>query len=129
MQRTAEETMAFLQAQAQRMRTWPTKAERKLWEILEPLGFQRQWPIYAAGPSSRPYILDFYHPELLLAVEVDGPSHTRRREHDRRRDRRLALAGIRTVRFANREVETDLEGMRRRLEDEIARQGSSMRSV
>jgi very-short-patch-repair endonuclease/predicted transcriptional regulator of viral defense system len=56
-----------------------------------------------------------YRPDLLwraerLIVEVDGRSHHARRrafEHDRQRDRRLALLGFETRRYAAREVADD----------------------
>jgi very-short-patch-repair endonuclease/predicted transcriptional regulator of viral defense system len=56
---------------------------------------------------------DGYRPDLLwedqrLIVEVDGRTHHARRlafEHDRRRDRRLALAGYETRRYAAREIQ------------------------
>lgn len=51
----------------------PTKAEACLWEILrskqlEGYKFRRQHPM-------KGYILDFYCPELKLAIEVDGQIH------------------------------------------------------
>ena len=51
------------------------------------------------------YQLDFLWPEAGLAVELDGyAAHgTRQRfESDRRRDRRLALVGVRTIRLTAR---------------------------
>jgi very-short-patch-repair endonuclease len=48
------------------------------------------------------YEVDFYWPDAKLIVELDGfAAHgTRRRfESDRRRDRRLARAGLQTVRL------------------------------
>ncbi len=58
---------------------------------------------------------DGYSPDLLwedhrLIVEVDGRTHHARRlafEHDRRRDRRLALAGYETRRYAAREIQRE----------------------
>lgn len=53
------------------------------------------------------YEADFLWTEAGLVVEVDGRAHhaTRRAfEHDRRRDRRLALAGFETRRYAAAEV-------------------------
>lgn len=53
-------------------------------------------------------VADFAWPELRLIVETDGwASHGTRRAfvHDRRRDRRLALAGWRVLRFTWGEIE------------------------
>ena len=84
-----------------------------LWECLrgrrlQGLRFRRQHPV-------GPYVLDFFHPEGRLAVEVDGAQHDlpEQMEHDRRRDRWLAEHGIRVMRIAATDVldERALEGM------------------
>jgi very-short-patch-repair endonuclease len=62
--------------------------------------FYRQRPVAT-------YILDFYCPELKLAVEIDGPIHERddRRKHDQFRDQVLFEQGIQVIRFTNEQVE------------------------
>jgi very-short-patch-repair endonuclease len=53
------------------------------------------------------YSPDFLWRERGLVVEIDGRSHHARRRafvHDRRRDRRLAMVGFRTIRYAAGEV-------------------------
>ena len=73
-----------------------TQPERTLWSLLRRnqlgLHFRRQ---HALGP----YILDLYCASTKLCVEVDGPLHAERAEHDARRDAWLAGQGIRTLRF------------------------------
>jgi very-short-patch-repair endonuclease len=57
------------------------------------------------GSGYRP---DFFWPDARLIVEVDGRTHHARRlafDHDRRRDRRLALEGLTTCRYAATELE------------------------
>ncbi|MCW5938760.1 MAG: DUF559 domain-containing protein [Fimbriimonadaceae bacterium] len=70
-------------------------SERVLWERLRNgatgFKFRRQHPV-------GPYLLDFYCPEAMLAVEVDGPSHTERLSKDESRDRYLSSLGVITVR-------------------------------
>lgn len=58
---------------------------------------------------------DFRWPEHMLCVEIDGPGHRRPqvRAEDRERDRLLAAAGYRVLRFTARQV-------RRNLSDVIA---------
>ena len=104
MRRSVAETGAFLSARAEEMRWSPTPAEAKLWEYLGPLGFKNQVPIYGYTKNSGvyPYVLDLYHPGAKLAIEADGGCHSRQRGRDRRRDTRLAIFGIKTVRFSNR---------------------------
>ncbi len=62
------------------------------------------WMPLPEGGGYRP---DFLWRDLRLIVEVDGRAHHARRqafEHDRRRDRRLALAGYETRRYSAAEV-------------------------
>ena len=82
----------------------PTPAEAAAWALLRNrrclgLKFRRQHVI-------RGFIVDFYCPELNLAVEVDGTVHHRRTqaEYDEARSRALAHAGIGVVRIGNEEV-------------------------
>ena len=66
--------------------------------------FRRQHPV-------GPYILDFYFPELKLAVEVDGYVHVGQAAfaHDTRRDTWLETQGIEVLRLAARLVLQDME--------------------
>jgi very-short-patch-repair endonuclease len=58
--------------------------------------FRRQYPILH-------YILDFYCPELKLAIEVDGSDHETAwvSEYDDERSERLSIRGIKFVRIPN----------------------------
>ena len=62
------------------------------------------------------FIVDFYCPELRLAVEVDGDVHRSRDDYDRGRDRILAGLGVATVRVRNDEVLDNAWTVARRLE-------------
>lgn len=90
------------QRRAKALRRGMTEPERTLWAMLrseqQGLRFRRQ---HALGP----YILDFYCPAAKLCVEVDGPSHEERAEHDARRTQWLAEQGVRVVRFTVADVE------------------------
>lgn len=80
-----------------------TPAERCLWQRLKRkhLGFifHRQKPV-------GPYIADFYCPEAMLVVEVDGDYHTRKETslNDKERDEVMHNLGITVLRFKNNEV-------------------------
>ena len=63
--------------------------------------FCRQMPV-------GPFFADFLCRALKLIVELDGHSHDVRPERDRARDRYLAAAGFRVVRFANADVMRDV---------------------
>ena len=52
----------------------------------------------------RCYFLDFFFPERMLAIEIDGSSHNEKKEHDRRRDADFRSIGIRTIRIKNKDV-------------------------
>lgn len=52
----------------------------------------------------RCYFLDFFFPERMIAVEIDGSVHKFKREHDKRRDADFRSIGIRTIRIKNKDV-------------------------
>jgi very-short-patch-repair endonuclease len=94
-----------------RLRRESPLAEQCLWLRLrnrQLMGyrFRRQYGI-------DPYVLDFYCPELKLAIEVDGDSHFEAREYDRERQRYIESLGIRVLRFTNREVFEGLDDLAR----------------
>jgi very-short-patch-repair endonuclease len=85
--------------------------ERRLWlriksKQLNGLKFRRQF-----GAAS--FVLDFYCPEIKLAVEIDGHSHGESREtgKDARREEALSALGIRVVRYDNEQVMKDIDGV------------------
>ncbi|MFQ2094334.1 endonuclease domain-containing protein [Aeromonas taiwanensis] len=88
----------------------PTEPEWRLWHVLRAgqLGvkFRRQQGI-------GPYIADFYCPERLLVIEVDGDSHFDERglSHDKQRDAYMAGLSLTVLRFSNREVMPNLPGV------------------
>jgi very-short-patch-repair endonuclease len=53
-----------------------------------------------------PFIVDFYAPDLRLAIEVDGMSHDEpgAYEDDADRQRRLEALGVHILRFRNDDV-------------------------
>jgi len=75
-----------------------SKAEKRIWKALlsrkqlEGLRFLRQRPIDN-------FIVDFFCPELLLIVEIDGNSHFRKPEYDRYRQDKLEALGYKMIRF------------------------------
>ncbi len=81
-----------------------TPEEATVWSIAEEMGWKKQVPLELEG---RGIILDFYHPKLKLALEIDGKHH--KKTVDARRDRRLMkIHGIATIRWTNKEVNDDL---------------------
>jgi very-short-patch-repair endonuclease len=88
-----------------------TDAERRLWKALRRdqihgLHFRRQHPVGA-------YTLDFYCPQIHLAIELDGGQHSEAdaQLRDTIRSRWLGRKGIRVVRFWNNDVLSNLDGV------------------
>jgi very-short-patch-repair endonuclease len=89
------------------MRRSPTEPEKLLWRHLSnrQLGgykFRRQ-------ASVPPFIADFFCPAKGLIVEIDGETH--RAAADEGRDAAMAKQGFHTIRFTNRQVRDNMEGV------------------
>lgn len=93
----------FLIQKADELHDNPTKAEAAVKDSLSELGFIFQAPFvwHTKNGGYGGAIFDFYHPETLLVVEIDDASHKRRAGKDRRRDTRVGVEGLRTIRFSN----------------------------
>ena len=95
-----------LEGYARKMRSEPTEPEARLWKSLRAsqLGYKFSRQIVIDGS-----ICDFVCRTKALIVEVDGDTHVA--EADRLRDGRLARLDYRTLRFSNRDVMDNLEGV------------------
>ncbi len=89
----------YLKALARQLRHSMTISERTLWEHLrrnQMLGvdFHRQRPIDR-------YIVDFYAPDIYLAIEIDGVTHDvpERSRADSNRQSTIEAYGIHFLRF------------------------------
>lgn len=87
------------------------KAEVLLWSILKGrkllgLKFRRQYGIDA-------YLLDFYCPEVKLAIELDGETHyvEGAQVADSKRQKFIESYEIQVLRFLNGDVYENLEGV------------------
>ena len=67
------------------------------------------------------YILDFFCPSLLLAVELDGGQHneSESKEYDEARTEYLKNQGIEVLRFWNHEVLQNINGILNRMAERI----------
>jgi len=63
--------------------------------------------------SIGPYILDFYCPNIKLAVELDGGQHNQceNKKYDAVRSEYLKSQGIEVIRFWDNEVLLDIESV------------------
>ena len=92
------------------LRAGATRAEQLLWGQLRASRTGRK---FRRQHSVGPYVFDFYCPAERLAVELDGAAHdsAAAETRDAARDAFMFRCGIRTLRFTNDEVETNLEGV------------------
>ena len=94
-----------------RLRNAMTPAEQLLWTKLrskqcDSFKFRRQ---HAIGP----FIVDFFCPEQLLVVEIDGDVHAEKtqRTKDRQREKYLRFLRLQVIRYTNHEVLNNLDGV------------------
>jgi very-short-patch-repair endonuclease len=76
--------------------------------------FRRQYSI-------ENFVVDFYCPELKLAIEIDGDSHYSLEAHKYDQNRQVIIEsfGIEFLRFTNVEICNNLEGVTVRIEERI----------
>jgi very-short-patch-repair endonuclease len=55
----------------------------------------------------------------MLAIEIDGDSHIGKEEADKVRQEKLESLGVRVLRFGDREVKSNIDGVLRTIEDWI----------
>lgn len=109
-----------LKTLARNLRNNSTKSEIILWQHLKGkqfmgFDFHRQKPIDN-------YIIDFFCNELMLAIELDGYSHTLDEVYvkDKKKESKLRELGIVLLRFNDIEVYDDIENVLRTIESYIS---------
>jgi very-short-patch-repair endonuclease len=100
-----------LKERARQLRNNSTLSEVLLWNELKNAkmkdkDFHRQKPI-------ENFIVDFFCPELALAIEIDGTSHDSENayEEDRERQREIERLGIQFLRFNDFDVKKNMTGV------------------
>jgi very-short-patch-repair endonuclease len=88
-----------------------TRAENHLWlrlrhKQIDGIRFRRQ---HGIGP----FIVDFFCPEIALAIEVDGDVHAQADQivRDQEREAFLRNLGVEVVRFQNNDVLRNIDGV------------------
>jgi very-short-patch-repair endonuclease len=90
------------------MRSEPTPAEHRLWQILRAkrlAGFKFKRQLVIDG-----YIADLVCPRCRLIIEADGGQHAES-EYDRKRDDYLRSQGFRILRIWNNDIFNNEEGV------------------
>ena len=100
-----------LKQRRRELRRNQTDAEKALWAHLRNKQFlgMKFFRQYSIGP----YILDFYCPNIKLAVELDGGQHNQceNKKYDAVRSEYLKSQGIEVIRFWDNEVLLDIESV------------------
>jgi len=88
-----------------------TDAERLLWSKLRRKQL-KGYQIYRQRIIGN-YIVDFYCPKVNLIIEIDGGQHYTDKgiKEDRKRDDNLQAQGYKVLRFSDKEVFENLEGV------------------
>ena len=88
-----------------------SKAEAVIWlhlsrKQMKGFKFRRQY-------SVNQYVVDFYCPELKLAIEIDGDSHFNdiSEKYDKERQKSIESFGIRFLRFTNIDIYDNIDGV------------------
>jgi very-short-patch-repair endonuclease len=107
----------YLNDRRKSLRNNLTPAEAKLWSALKNSGFKDRK--FRRQHSIENYIVDFYCPAEKIIVELDGQVHMdpMQAQHDTDRDKRLTELGNKVLRFENKFVFSDLDGVLRVIED------------
>ena len=101
------------------LRSNMTKAEAIVWQKLrckqiENCKFRNQYSVDR-------FVVDFYSPEIKLAIEIDGESHFQEgvAQYDEQRQIFIESAEIKFLRFTNKDVYENLNGVLETIADEI----------
>ncbi len=103
-----------------------TKAERVFWQQVRDkrflgLKFYRQHPLFVDDNGRETFVIaDFYCHRKRLDVEIDGNVHDGQEDRDALRENLIREKSIEVIRFRNEEVESDIEGVMRRLRDVLS---------
>ena len=94
---------------ARRLRKEMTKEERLLW-----YGYLRECPVkFYRQRILGNYIADFYSAKAKLVIELDGSQHYEEegKAADEKRDAELRSLGFSVVRYTNREINRNFNGV------------------
>jgi len=98
-----------------------TRAERTLWFSLR--GRQVGGYKFRRQHGIGKYVVDFYCPELKLAIEADGDSHLSEeaKAYDARRQQWIEQLGVKFLRFTDDEIFSNADRVIKRIEEEVRR--------
>ncbi|WP_281174971.1 endonuclease domain-containing protein [Sphingomonas changbaiensis] len=103
---------------ARQMRREPTPQEEALWEKLRAKRLDG-WKFRHQSPLGR-FVPDFCCPAAKLIIELDGGQHGAQQEYDAARTSFLEREGYRVLRFWNNDVDENLEGVLRLIQEALS---------
>jgi very-short-patch-repair endonuclease len=100
-----------LKPYSRELRRKMTEAEQLLWSKIR--GRQPKGYHFYRQKIIGNYIVDFYCPKANLIVELDGGQHfsDEGKANDKRRDDYMACIGIKVLRFSDREIFENFDGV------------------
>ena len=104
-------------AYSRQLRSKSTLSEVLLWQSIK----GRQLPGYKfrRQKPTGGYIVDFFCPELMLAIEIDGSAHFQKENYDIKRQKRPEKLGIKILRFGDKQIKNNLHGVIAEIKDRI----------
>ena len=96
-----------------------TPQEIILWSRLRNDQTKQKW---RRQVSVGQYIADFYCSKKLLVIEIDGSQHIENKEYDKDREQYFFNLGIKTLRFWNNEINTNINGVLKFITEELEKQ-------
>lgn len=92
-----------------------SEPERRLWYKLK--GGQLNGHKFRRQCGIGPYIADFYSSQDRYVIEIDGDSHfdSHGLAYDKERDAYMEALGIRVMRFTNRDIMDNMDGVLQKL--------------
>ncbi len=108
--------LKFLKQARKDLRKTSTPQEKILWSKLrgKNIGF-----VFKRQESIGNFIADFYCPKKMLVIELDGNQHLDNKEYDQERTWYFESLGIKVVRFWNKDVNQNLDGVLIRIKKEL----------
>ncbi len=96
---------------SQQLRKNMMDAERRLWTRVR--GKQLKGYQFYRQKIIGNFIVDFYCPNAKMVIEIDGGQHYTEegKEEDKMRDEYLVSVGLRVLRFSDRDIFDNIEGV------------------
>lgn len=93
-----------------------TKAELLMWNIIRK---KQVWYLFLRQKMLGSFIADFHSSKLLLAIEIDGESHSDKENYDSIRTHKINKLWIKVIRYYNEDIMNNVEWVYQDLVEQI----------